>query len=87
MVRCHEEWASGGLYHGWPANWHRTMTDRLRWYVTVESDDDKQLLPVLRESYSTEELARARVDEICAGLEAETLQLSRWPALRRRHCG
>jgi hypothetical protein len=87
MVRCHEEWASGLLYHGWLANWLRTATDRLRWYVTVESDDDKQLLPVLRESYSTEALARSRVAEICDGLEAGTVQLSRWPALIRRHRG
>lgn len=87
MVRCHEERGYGVLYHGGLANLWRTANGRLRWYVTVESDDDKQLLPVLRESYSTEELARARVEEICDGLRAGTLKLYRRPALWRRHCG
>lgn len=60
MVRCNEESPSGLFHHGWPANWFRTVSDRLRWYVTVESDDDSQLLPVLRESYSTEELVAGK---------------------------
>jgi hypothetical protein len=85
LIQCRAERPTSLLGPNSLGKVFRTGRDRLRWFVDVETNGN--LLPVLKERFTSEEAARDRAGELRDGLASGTLDLGRRPALfwRRHH--